>query len=58
MMAPALNNSKQPEKNKMVLQASGGDARQKNKTLQNEKDLYNVSGFSSHCRRFCCGQET
>jgi hypothetical protein len=32
-MASALNNSIQPERNKMVLQASGGDARQNNKTL-------------------------
>jgi hypothetical protein len=31
-MASALNNSKH-RNNKMVLQASGGDARQNNKTL-------------------------
>jgi hypothetical protein len=42
----------------MVLQASGSDARQNNKTLYNEKDLYNVFGFSSHCSNIRRRQET
>ena len=42
----------------MVLHASGGDAGQNNKTLKNEKDLYNVFGFSAYCGCFRRRQET